>query len=139
MRRRRTITASHASTLCINPVDVFGQERKPNLQDYPRIPWETLDLDQFNRIPTAQPQPRRYPSPTDSGRTPDATWHKTPGGRDSLLHGASRLAVYARRRTAMASSANPASVPPTVPGSGTLEGVTGVIDSATPPPLSPKA
>jgi radical SAM superfamily enzyme YgiQ (UPF0313 family) len=33
------------------PVDAFGQERKPSLQDYPRIPWETLDLKQFNRIP----------------------------------------------------------------------------------------
>ena len=33
------------------PVDAFGQDRKPALQDYPQIPWETLDLDQFNRIP----------------------------------------------------------------------------------------
>jgi radical SAM superfamily enzyme YgiQ (UPF0313 family) len=33
------------------PVDVFGQERKPSLQDYPSIPWESLDLRQFNRIP----------------------------------------------------------------------------------------
>jgi radical SAM superfamily enzyme YgiQ (UPF0313 family) len=33
------------------PLDDFGQERKPTLQDYPPIPWETLDLDQFNRIP----------------------------------------------------------------------------------------
>src|SRR6204780_6255 len=33
------------------PLDDFGQEHKPTLQDYPRIPWETLDLDQFNRIP----------------------------------------------------------------------------------------
>jgi radical SAM superfamily enzyme YgiQ (UPF0313 family) len=33
------------------PVDAFGQERKPSLQDYPQIPWESLDLDQFNRIP----------------------------------------------------------------------------------------
>ena len=33
------------------PVDPFGQERKPSLQDYPSIPWETLDLNQFNRIP----------------------------------------------------------------------------------------
>jgi len=34
------------------PVDAFGQERKPNLGEYPQIPWESLDLDQFNRIPT---------------------------------------------------------------------------------------
>ena len=35
------------------PVDAFGQERKPSLQDYPAIPWETLNIDQFNRIPRA--------------------------------------------------------------------------------------
>jgi radical SAM superfamily enzyme YgiQ (UPF0313 family) len=33
------------------PVDAFGQERKPTLQDYPIIPWDSLDLGQFNRIP----------------------------------------------------------------------------------------
>ena len=33
------------------PVDAFGQERKPTLQDYPAIPWESLDLQQFNRMP----------------------------------------------------------------------------------------
>ena len=33
------------------PVDAFGQERKPNLQDYPIIPWDSIDLRQFNRIP----------------------------------------------------------------------------------------
>lgn len=33
------------------PVDAFGQERKPNLGEYPEIPWESLDLEQFNRIP----------------------------------------------------------------------------------------
>ena len=33
------------------PVDVFGQERKPTLQDYPAIPWDSIDLRQFNRIP----------------------------------------------------------------------------------------
>src|SRR5579872_4317954 len=33
------------------PVDAFGQERKPTLQDYPRIPWDSIDLHQFNRIP----------------------------------------------------------------------------------------
>jgi radical SAM superfamily enzyme YgiQ (UPF0313 family) len=31
--------------------DAEGRERKPNLQDYPQIPWDSLDLDQFNRIP----------------------------------------------------------------------------------------
>lgn len=33
------------------PVDAFGQERKPSLQDYPVIPWDSVDLAQFNRIP----------------------------------------------------------------------------------------
>jgi radical SAM superfamily enzyme YgiQ (UPF0313 family) len=33
------------------PVDAFGQERKPDLQSYPKIPWDSLDIDQFNRIP----------------------------------------------------------------------------------------
>jgi len=34
------------------PVDAFGQERKPSLQDYPAIPWQSLDMAQFNRIPS---------------------------------------------------------------------------------------
>src|ERR1035437_4481633 len=33
------------------PVDAFGQERKPDLEGYPKIPWDSLDIDQFNRIP----------------------------------------------------------------------------------------
>jgi radical SAM superfamily enzyme YgiQ (UPF0313 family) len=33
------------------PVDAFGQERKPSLQAYPPIPWDTIDLDQFNVVP----------------------------------------------------------------------------------------
>jgi radical SAM superfamily enzyme YgiQ (UPF0313 family) len=33
------------------PVDAFGQDRKPDLRDYPAIPWDTLDIQQFNRIP----------------------------------------------------------------------------------------
>ena len=35
------------------PVDVFGQERKPPLKDYPVIPWQSIDLDQFNLVPGA--------------------------------------------------------------------------------------
>ncbi len=35
------------------PVDEFGQERKPTLQSYPAIPWDTIDLDQFNIVPTS--------------------------------------------------------------------------------------
>ncbi len=33
------------------PVDEFGQERKPTLQPYPSIPWDTVNLDQFNLVP----------------------------------------------------------------------------------------
>jgi len=33
------------------PVDAFAQERKPDLQNYPKIPWDSLDIGQFNRIP----------------------------------------------------------------------------------------
>src|SRR6185312_3292170 len=32
------------------PVDEHGVEVKPSLSDYPIIPWETLDLDQFNMM-----------------------------------------------------------------------------------------
>ncbi len=33
------------------PVDDFGQERKPSLKDYPAIPWDTINLKQFNIVP----------------------------------------------------------------------------------------
>src|SRR6266699_3503089 len=33
------------------PVDESGKERKPSLQPYPEIPWESLDLDQFDFFP----------------------------------------------------------------------------------------
>jgi radical SAM superfamily enzyme YgiQ (UPF0313 family) len=33
------------------PVDEFGQDRKPGLQSYPQIPWDKIDLDQFNIVP----------------------------------------------------------------------------------------
>src|SRR6266403_2480186 len=33
------------------PVDNKGVEIKPSLKPYPVIPWETLDLDQFNLVP----------------------------------------------------------------------------------------
>src|ERR1700730_11431854 len=32
------------------PVDAFGQERKPSLDQYPEIPWERMELDQFDMI-----------------------------------------------------------------------------------------
>ncbi|MGA9773622.1 MAG: radical SAM protein [Blastocatellia bacterium] len=34
-----------------SPVDETGKERKPSLQPYPTIPWETMDLNQFNLVP----------------------------------------------------------------------------------------
>ena len=34
------------------PVDAFGQDKKPSLKDYPAIPWDTLDIRQFNRVPS---------------------------------------------------------------------------------------
>lgn len=33
------------------PVDAFGQESKPSLQPYPAIPWDKINLDQFNLVP----------------------------------------------------------------------------------------
>lgn len=34
------------------PVDEFGQERKPTLQPYPEIPWNKINLEQFNLLPS---------------------------------------------------------------------------------------
>jgi len=33
------------------PVDESGLERKPSLQQYPQIPWDKINLDQFNLVP----------------------------------------------------------------------------------------
>jgi radical SAM superfamily enzyme YgiQ (UPF0313 family) len=33
------------------PVDAFGQDQKPALQDYPQIPWDKIEISQFNIIP----------------------------------------------------------------------------------------
>src|SRR6195256_509619 len=33
------------------PVDDTGKERKPSLQPYPLIPWDTIDLEQFDLVP----------------------------------------------------------------------------------------
>src|SRR6266404_5443391 len=33
------------------PVDEFGQERKPSLKQYPAIPWDKINLGQFNLVP----------------------------------------------------------------------------------------
>jgi len=42
------------------PVDENGKERKPSLLSYPAIPWESLNLDQFNLVPkVAAPLLRR--------------------------------------------------------------------------------
>ncbi|MGH9897277.1 MAG: B12-binding domain-containing radical SAM protein [Pyrinomonadaceae bacterium] len=32
-------------------IDAKGKDRKPGLQPYPNIPWETLDLEQFSLVP----------------------------------------------------------------------------------------
>ena len=59
------------------PVDAFGQERKPSLQNYPEIPWESIDIGQFNRIPNflralmkyfQQPWETFHIIPIESGR-----------------------------------------------------------------------
>jgi len=33
------------------PVDEFGQEKKPSLKNYPAIPWDKINLAQFNLVP----------------------------------------------------------------------------------------
>lgn len=33
------------------PVDEAGKDKKPSLDHYPSIPWESMDLDQFNMVP----------------------------------------------------------------------------------------
>src|SRR5712671_5972122 len=33
------------------PVDAAGKDKKPSLKDYPAIPWNSIDLDQFNLLP----------------------------------------------------------------------------------------
>src|SRR5690349_11331963 len=33
------------------PVDELGKERKPSLKPYPVIPWDSIELEQFNLIP----------------------------------------------------------------------------------------
>jgi radical SAM superfamily enzyme YgiQ (UPF0313 family) len=33
------------------PVDEFGQDKKPGLKQYPTIPWDKINLSQFNLIP----------------------------------------------------------------------------------------
>lgn len=57
--------------------DAKGNDIKPSLQDYPMIPWESLDLDQFNLVPkVARPLLERMGSgwgtfrvvPVESGR-----------------------------------------------------------------------
>ena len=35
------------------PVDETGKERKPSLKQYPVIPWQSIDLEQFNLVPKA--------------------------------------------------------------------------------------
>jgi radical SAM superfamily enzyme YgiQ (UPF0313 family) len=60
-----------------SPVDEAGRERKPSLQPYPLIPWDTFDLGQFDMVPkAARSLLKRYGSgwrsvhliPIESGR-----------------------------------------------------------------------
>lgn len=41
-------------------VDAAGRICRPSLQGYPKIPWESLDIEQFNRIPGFLRQVMRY-------------------------------------------------------------------------------
>jgi radical SAM superfamily enzyme YgiQ (UPF0313 family) len=59
------------------PVDETGKERKPSLQPYPEIPWDKMDLEQFDMVPkVARPLLSRMGSgwgsihvvPIESGR-----------------------------------------------------------------------
>src|SRR5437764_8954853 len=59
------------------PLDETGKERKPSLQPYPTIPWEEMELAQFDMVPKpVRPLLRRYGSgweslqliPIESGR-----------------------------------------------------------------------
>ncbi|HEY1657025.1 MAG TPA: radical SAM protein [Candidatus Sulfotelmatobacter sp.] len=35
------------------PINAAGKESKPSLKNYPAIPWQSIDLDQFNLVPHA--------------------------------------------------------------------------------------
>ena len=59
------------------PVDETGKERKPSLQPYPKIAWETFNLEQFDMVPkVVRPFLKKYGSgwgslhmiPIESGR-----------------------------------------------------------------------
>ncbi len=59
------------------PVDENGKERKPSLTPYPNIPWENMELEQFDMIPkSVRPLLERYKTgwrslhliPIESGR-----------------------------------------------------------------------
>ncbi len=69
--------AAHGRLKEIYAPIVDGKERKPSLQPYPSIPWETFDLDQFDMVPKfVRPLLKRYGSgwggvhliPIESGR-----------------------------------------------------------------------
>src|SRR3989441_11973357 len=60
------------------PVDESGKEQKPSLQPYPVIPWDTIDLDQFNFIPKVF---RRFTEKYGSGVSYFNTISVESGGR----------------------------------------------------------
>ena len=45
------------------PVDAAGKESKPSLKEYPVIPWDKIDLNQFNLVPKVV-----YAAAEESGR-----------------------------------------------------------------------
>lgn len=49
------------------PVDTAGKEVKPSLDNYPEIPWDRMDLDQFDLIKGLPQIARRMLAVTDSG------------------------------------------------------------------------
>jgi len=49
----RIVADAAAGTLqeIYKPIGADGKEKKPSLDAYPEIPWDTIDLDQFNLVP----------------------------------------------------------------------------------------
>jgi radical SAM superfamily enzyme YgiQ (UPF0313 family) len=49
------------------PLDAAGKERKPTLENYPEIAWQSIDIGQFNRVPAfVRPLMRRFGYPWET-------------------------------------------------------------------------
>ena len=48
----RDAAAGNLKEVYTPEIDAKGNDKKPTLQPYPHIPWETLDLDQFSLVPS---------------------------------------------------------------------------------------